>query len=82
MPLVDTFYWLELVRWSCNFKGVRKCRRASTIFSENSVSITRSMGKDPIRSGAEVLLLKCSPDVCGIKGNPSKIEVEEGKRSI
>lgn len=35
MSLVDTFYWLELVKWSCNFKGVRKCRRASVLFGEN-----------------------------------------------
>lgn len=67
MSLVDTFYWLELVKWSCNFKGVRKCRRARVLFGENSVSTTRSMGKDPIRSGAEILLLKCRPEVCGMK---------------
>lgn len=59
MSLLVTFYWQELVRWPCNFMGVRKCRRESIIFGENSVSTTRSMGKNPIRrSGAGVLRLK------------------------
>lgn len=29
VSLLDTFYCLELIRWSCNFKEIRKCRRAS-----------------------------------------------------
>lgn len=51
MSFLVTFYWLELVRRFCKFKRVRKCRRPSIILGENSVSVTRSMGKDPIRSG-------------------------------